>query len=403
MCAQRNAWDDDPEADAPPDERPFGTRPFGARPFGTRPFGTRPFGTRPFGTRPFGTRPFGTRPFGTRPFGTRPFGTRPFGTRDDEQGGGGPDPAEWSADIAELFCAMSATVRLGARIVCDVDSLPIPNRRVDAVYVAPPERIDSAADLLDAETRNTEPAQVGQRATALNRARVSTGRRVLRPSERELTVQIAVRNSLVPAFERHPEVADALKQDIARALVFAADSAFLHGTGADSEPEGITEFIDGLEHGDDDDALELARAILNQLRVVEPRRFENPGWVLAPATLDELTRLPTGEHGSAAEASTRTLDATRLLELDGLDGGMLLGYPFLVSRAAAEEDGASRIYFSSDWTEAWIAAGSDLVSVDFSTDASFATDSTIIRAVMSHDFVVRRPGLFTYTAQRAPR
>jgi hypothetical protein len=377
MCAQRNAWDDDPEADAPPDERPFGTRPFG-------------------------TRPFGTRPFGTRPFGTRPFGTRPFGTRDDEQGGGGPDPAEWSADIAELFCAMSATVRLGARIVCDVDSLPIPNRRVDAVYVAPPERIDSAADLLDAETRNTEPAQVGQRATALNRARVSTGRRVLRPSERELTVQIAVRNSLVPAFERHPEVADALKQDIARALVFAADSAFLHGTGADSEPEGITEFIDGLEHGDDD-ALELARAILNQLRVVEPRRFENPGWVLAPATLDELTRLPTGEHGSAAEASTRTLDATRLLELDGLDGGMLLGYPFLVSRAAAEEDGASRIYFSSDWTEAWIAAGSDLVSVDFSTDASFATDSTIIRAVMSHDFVVRRPGLFTYTAQRAPR
>src|SRR5947208_14232613 len=156
MCAQRNAWDDDPEGDASPDERPFGTRPFGTRPFGTRPFGTRPFGTRPFGTRPFGTRPFGTRPFGTRPFGTRPFGTRPFGTRpfgtrDDEPGDDGLDPAQWSTDVAELFCAMSATVRLGARIVYDVENLLIPNRRVEAVYVAPPDQLHSAAELLGAE------------------------------------------------------------------------------------------------------------------------------------------------------------------------------------------------------------------------------------------------------------
>src|SRR5690349_12221191 len=128
MCAQRSAWDDDPEGDAPSEERPFGTRPFG-----TRPFGTRPFGTRPFGTRPFGTRPFGTRPFGTRPFGTRPFGTRPFGTRDDEEGGDSLHPAQWSADVADLFCAMSATVRLGARIVYDAENLLVPNRRVDAL------------------------------------------------------------------------------------------------------------------------------------------------------------------------------------------------------------------------------------------------------------------------------
>jgi hypothetical protein len=405
MCAQRNAWDDDPEADGPPGERPFGTRPFGTRPFGTRPFGTRPFGTRPFGTRPFGTRPFGTRPlgtrpFGTRPFGTRPFGTRPFGTRDDDQGGDGLDPAEWSTDIAELFCAMSATVRLGARIVYDVDNLLIPNRRVDAVYVAPPDRINSAADLLDAEQRDTEPA-AARGATAAG-ARVSTGQRVLRPSEHELSVQIVVRNSLIGAIERHPDVADALKQDIARALVFEADGAFLHGTGADSTPEGITEFSSELKHGSDDNALQLARAILTLLRVEEPKRFENPGWVIDPATLDELARLPTAEHESAAEINTRTLDATRLLELDGLDGGMLLGYPFIVSRAAAGADKKSRIYFSSDWTEAWIAAGSDLVSVDFSTDAGFTTDSTVVKAVMNHDFVVRRPGLFTFTAERPP-
>jgi hypothetical protein len=408
MCAQRNAWDDDPEGDASPDERPFGTRPFGTRPFGTRPFGTRPFGTRPFGTRPFGTRPFGTRPFGTRPFGTRPFGTRPFGTRpfgtrDDEPGGDGLDPAQWSTDVAELFCAMSATVRLGARIVYDVENLLIPNRRVEAVYVAPPDQLDSAAELLGAEESDQEPAAAGQRAAALADARVTAGQRVLRPSEHELAVQIVVRNSLIRAVERHPDVAEALKQDIARALVYTADSAFLHGRQEQAAPAGIIEFGFELEHGANDNALELARALLRRLRVEAPRRFENPGWVIDPATLDELARLPTAAHESAAERDTRTLDATRLLESDGFDGGMLLGYPFIVSRAATGARRRSRMYFSSDWTEAWIAAGSDLVCVDFSTAAGFSTDSTIVKAVMNHDFVVRRPGLFAFTDERRPR
>ena len=394
MCAQRNTWDDDPEADAPPGERPFGTRPFGTRPFGTRPFGTRPFGTRPFGTRPFGTRPFGTRPFGTRPFGTRPFGTRPFGTRDDDAGDGGLDPAEWSAEIAELFCAMSATVRLGARIVYDVRELLIPKRRIDAVYLAPPDKLDTKEELLAAEEDGEKPAAAGSDDTARSQARVSAGQRILRPSQHELTVQIVVRNSLIRAVERHPDVAEALKQDIARALVFAADSAFLHGDGARSTPAGITAFAEEFDDTSTD-PLELARAILTQFRVDAPKRFESPGWILDPATLDQLTRL------DVPGADTKTLDGTRLLELDGFDGGILLGYPFVVSRAATHGD-VHRIYFSSDWTEAWIGAGSDLVTVDMSSEADFAEDSTIVKAVMNHDFVVRRPGLFTYTGKRDP-
>jgi capsid protein len=397
MCAQRNDWNEDPEADPPPGERPFGTRPFGTRPFGTRPFGTRPFGTRPFGTRPFGTRPFGTRPFGTRPFGTRPFGTRPFGTRpfgtrDNEPGDDGLDPAEWSAEIAELFCAMSATVRLGARIVYDVRELLIPKRRIDAVYLAPPDKLDTKEELLAAEGDGEEPAAAGDDPpTARSQARVSAGQRILRPSRHELTVQIVVRNSLIRSVERHPDVAEALKQDIARALVFAADSAFLHGDGARSTPAGITAFSDGLVNASTN-PLELARAILTQFRVDMPKRFESPGWILDPATLDRLTRL------DVPGADTNTLDGTRLLELDGVDGGILLGYPFVVSRAATDGE-VSRIYFSSDWTEAWIGAGSDLVTVDMSSEADFAEDSTIVKAVMNHDFVVRRPGLFTYTGK----
>ena len=268
--------------------------------------------------------------------------------------------------------------------------------------LAPPDRLETKEALLAAEGDGDGEKPDGKKAakaggdapaTARRKARVSAGQRILRPSEHELTVQIVVRNSLIRAVERHPDVAEALKQDIARALVFAADSAFLHGDGNQSTPEGITAFAQGLRI-DSTDPLEVARAILWHLRVNAPKRFESPGWILDPATLDALTRL------EVPGTDTRTLDDTRLLELDGLDGGMLLGYPFVVSRAATEGD-VSRIYFSSDWTEAWIGAGSDLVTVDMSSEADFAEDSTIVKAVMNHDFVVRRPGLFTFT--EAPR
>ena len=405
MCAERSTWEDDMQGDAPPGERPFGTRPFGTRPFGTRPFGTRPFGTRPFGTRPFGTRPFGTRPFGTRPFGTRPFGTRPFGTRpfgtrEDDQADGSLDPAAWSADISELFCAMSATVRLGARIVCDVDELLIPARPVSAHYLPRPEAMDSFESLVEAESDHHPPdAAIGAADAA--RLRIPVGQRTLKPRDHVLAVQVVVPNSLVRTVVRYPEVADALKQDIARALALEADRAFLHGRPGELEPAGITEFSKVLSTASGN-ALAVARQILRHLRLDTRAPFENPGWVFDPATLQELTRLHTAASVPAAEKDTKTLDATRLLELDGVDGGMLLGYPFVVTRAAVE-DKKSRIYFSSDWSEAWIGAGSDLVGVDFSTDADFVTDNTIVKAVMRHDFVVRRPGAFTFTGPRTPK
>ena len=88
-------------------------------------------------------------------------------------------------------------------------------------------------------------------------------------------------------------------------------------------------------------------------------------------------------------------DTTRLLAYDGRDGGTLLGYRFLVS-AAAMDGGVNRMYFSSDWTEAWVAADRELVTIDVSTDAHFETDETVVRAVMHHDFAVRRPEFFVF-------
>jgi hypothetical protein len=364
----------------------YGMRPM--RQYGMRPLG-RQYGMRPLG-RQYGMRPI--RQYGMRPI--RQYGMRPVEAEDDA---GYLDPAEWSAEIAERFCAMSATVRLGARVVCDIDDLLIPARQVRAVYLEPPEAMTNASDLAAAES-DGDPPDAAARAAAVRNARIPAGQRTLRPREHELSVQLGVRNSLVQAIAKHPEVADALKSDIARALAVRADSAFLHGGGGRYAPVGITAFSDPAGSMATS-PFALARDILEQFRTgPQPRRFENPGWILDPATLDTLTRMPTDRN---TEGDTKTLDATRLLELDGADGGLLLGYPFVVTRAATEKDGG-RLYFSSDWSEAWIGAGSDLVSVEFSSEADFAKDSTIVKAVMHHDFVVRRPSLFTYTDPIVP-
>jgi HK97 family phage major capsid protein len=132
--------------------------------------------------------------------------------------------------------------------------------------------------------------------------------------------------------------------------------------------------------------------MVRQLRNVDRVRFAKPGWVIDVRTLEALT--------TSTDGLGRTLDATRLLVLDDADGGFLLGYPFVATTAAREgstRNPKSRMYFSADWSEAWIGIDQHLVSVDFSTETAFTTDETIVRAVMHHDFVVRTPRLFAFT------
>jgi hypothetical protein len=72
--------------------------------------------------------------------------------------------------------------------------------------------------------------------------------------------------------------------------------------------------------------------------------------------------------------------------------------------SAATEDaaaGKTRIHLSSDWSEAWIGVEHEPVTVSISVDAEFQSDETVIRAVMNHDFLLRRPGYFLY-ADRDP-
>jgi Phage capsid family len=401
--------------------RPVGMRPVGMRPVGMRPVGMRPVGMRPVGMRPVGMRPVGMRPVGMRPVGMRPVGMRPVGMRDDgtdeDAGTGGYlDPEEWSADVSGLFCEHSAVLRLGGRLAHDVTELPIsqwPSR--NAQYVPPAVPIDPRPD--------GNPAAAGQdlaenAAAPQPRAAQADAQlffRRLQPRSRELTLRVAVRNRLVRSIAEHPELAWALKEDIARALASRADAGFLHGDPSDADEPGQVRGITQtgrvrVEFGADEDLLQTARAMVASLRRTRGIEFRDAGWVLHPATLQALTELATVDgrvmSGKGTASSLDAFGAGQLLAQDGTDGGVLLGYPFVVTEAAAdsprEDPRNSRMYFSSDWGAAWVSATSPLVEIDCSGDVRFNQDETVVRAIMHHDFAVSRPEFFTYTDPPVP-
>jgi Phage capsid family len=342
-------------------------------------FGDRPAGMRPAGMRPAGMRPAGMRPAGMRPAGMRPAGMRPAGMRDDDDMRDRLDPDEWSADIAELFCAYSAVIRSGARLVLGEFDLIVPSESLRGVPEYLPRPVETSPD-------GEEPDELGDaqndlvQAAGASRASLTTRR--MRPRDNELTLSLVVRDQLVRALVEHPEIAWALKEDIARALALRADERFLQDIATPRN-----QFAPGRG------PLETTRAMVAALRADRRVHFANAGWILDPSALDALTNaltrnaLRTNGNGTSLDS----LASGQLLAHDGADGGTLLGYPFIVSTAAG-----GRIYFSSDWSEAWIGADPGLVSIQVSADARFQTDETIVRAVAHHDLVVRRSWFFTH-------
>jgi capsid protein len=370
----------------------------------------RPAGMRPAGMRPAGMRPAGMRPAGMRPAGMRPAGMRPAGMRPYDESTGYLDPEEWSEDVAALFCEYSAVLRLGGRLACEVTELPIsawplPNAQYvpESLAIDPDEVVDEAmaAERIDENDATAE--------MVADEAQTTLFYRRLQPRSHELTIRIVMRNRLVRSLLQHPELAWSLKQDVAYALARRADAGFLHGNPDDDGPaevRGIRHTGRAIPEPDADaDVLKAARAMVTRLRSSRGIRFENPGWVLHPSTLDALTNALTVDAQTTSDkAAATSLDAIgsgALIAQDGTDGGALLGYPFVVTEAAADDPAAddreSRMYFSSDWSAAWVSAVDPLVEVDFSGDIRFDQDETVVRAIMHHDFALSRPDFFIYT------
>ena len=328
-----------------------------------RPFGPKPFGPKPFGPKSFGLRPFGPKPFGPKPFGPKPFGPKPFGAGDAD--GGFLDPEAWGADIAELVCERSAVIRLGATLISSERgrSVPVPVFEVAADFTA------AGAEL--------EPKKESEKVVEI------------RPGEWRLSAAVGVSPRVLGAVAAKPELAYTLKAHLAARLADRADEAFLQGAAVGLK--GIARRMDPAPYGED--RLKAVRELVAEVRS-GGHPFRNPGWILAPDKLNELTELLTadGWHEGGNEAA-RTLDSHGLLRLDGLDGGAFLGFPFLSSAAAG-----STIYFAADWQEAWIGLEEYFVSV-FAEPAS--EDRVVVRASMPLDFALRTTGGFAHLGVEA--
>ena len=283
-------------------------------------------------------------------------------------------------------------IRLGARLVFDVDDLPVPVTSLqDApVYLPPSVLPDPNEHKADAAIRTVQLNAVTEAVSkAVRTSNTTLVPRRLRPHAHELMAQVAMRNRLGRTVGRHPDVAWSLKEDIAYALAIGADQGFLHGHGGPG-PVGITD-KKKLQFNSDRASLATVRKMVGKVRRTKNPRFVNAGWVLHPRALEALS-----EDLAAARPSA----AGQALTHDGADGGTLLGYPFVLSAAAAEdqdEDAATRIYSSSDWGEAWIAAAHPLVTIEVSRDVHFDRDETVVRAITQHDFKLRTAPYFTYT------
>jgi HK97 family phage major capsid protein len=272
------------------------------------------------------------------------------------------DPAQWGAVVSTLFYERSAVLRLGARLVAAEHKVPLPViDRTTSDYLQPGQDIPEVQD----------------------------GGGGVDPTANKLGAVVRISSERFGVALENPEVTALLLEDLAEALALRADRAFLQGDGK-SKPQGIKGAKGVQDVKTKGDELATAREILRRLRQRPDVVFRNPGWVLSPITVDALTKNPKLPSGNP-------LDASPLLQADGSDGGTLIGYPFVTSEAASD-GGTPAMFFSADWGEAWIAAYRGLATVDISTDAAFGQDDVLIRAVMRHDFNLRRPTFFVFSS-----
>jgi HK97 family phage major capsid protein len=299
-------------------------------------------------------------------------------------------PVEYSKTIVELIRARSAVMRMGPTIVpvkkeLDVTSLA---SGATAYYVA-----ENAAIPYSEQTF----AQ-----TAL-----------LRP--KDLAALVAISDRLLNDAD-NPSAEEIIRRDLAEVLALREDLAFLRGSGTAAEPLGIRN-TSGLTaapslgtNGGTPSFDNLKDVVANLRGLNAP--FQRPGWVFHPRTINTLEKVKDSTGRYLADAGLLTFDPTG-------GGGTLLGMPFAtttqipVNVTTGTSTDTSEIYFSSDWNDAWVGSNTEL-EIDFDSSATYTPDGgttwissfqnrqTVFRAVVRHDFALRRPQLFSVMAGVRP-
>jgi HK97 family phage major capsid protein len=299
-----------------------------------------------------------------------------------DSSGGYLVPAEVSRDVLMGLRARSAVMRMGPTIVPLKKSLDVVSLSTgaSAVYLA-----------------ENAPIPVSEQ-TFVQSA-------LLTP--KELAALVPVSDRLLRDADDNPSIEQIVRTDLAEVLALRGDLAFLRGTGTGGEPRGIRN-TPGLtpppsmgtngRQATFDDLKEVVAALRN---VNAP--FSRPGWVFHPRTIGTLEKFKDADGHYLAETGLLTFDATG-------GGGSLLNFPFRtttqipINLSVGSSSDCSEIYFSSDWTEAWVGEEDEL-RISVSGEATYWTGSDwvsafqsrqhLFRATWTHDLGLRRPSLFT--------
>jgi len=293
-------------------------------------------------------------------------------------------PQQVASEVMRLLRARSAVARLGPRVVPVARTLAVTSISTGAAayYIA-----EGGAIPISEPTFAQTP--------------------LLTP--KELAALVPVSNRLLRDAAISPAVEQVLREDLAEIMALRQDLAFIQGTGTGGEPRGIVN-ADGLtpapslgpDGGTPD--FDSLKSMVGSLRE-QNAPFRQPGWIFHPRTLGVLERLKDTTGRYLADAGLLTFDPTG-------GGGTLLGYAFATTTqiptnlTVGDSADTSYVIFGSDWQEAWIGENESLV-IEASNDATYTTDGgtswvsawqnrqTVFRAVMVHDFALRRPQLFS--------
>jgi HK97 family phage major capsid protein len=290
-------------------------------------------------------------------------------------------PPEFSEEIVKLLRARSAVMALGPRIVAVKKELDVTSisSGSSAAYVA-----------------ENAPIPVSEMTFAQQA--------LLRP--KELAALVPISNRLLRDAVDSPDVEQVIREDLAEVLALRADLAFIEGTGTGGEPKGIRNTAgttSGPSFGTNGrtPTFDDLKAVVASLRALNAP-FMRPGWLFHPRLLATLE--------TVKDTTGRYLADSDLLTFDAIGGGgTLLGFPFRTSGqiptniTTGSSSDTSYIIFSSDWQEAWVGENETLtieVSAEAAYDAgsglvsAFQNNQSLFRAIIAHDFALRRPQLF---------
>ena len=297
-------------------------------------------------------------------------------------------PVEVSAEIVGLIRAASVVMSMGVTIVPVAKEMSVTSLSsgATAYYTAENSQIPVSEETFT--------------QTAL-----------LRP--KDLTAMVPVSLRLLQDAD-NPSVEQIVRRDLSQVMALRADLGFLQGTGTSSEPLGIRNWSGltaapslGINGGTP--TFSTFKEMVQNLRAINAP-FRRPGWVMSPRTLGTIEAIQETSGGSPTGRYLANDPA--LLTIDPTGGTFtLLGYPGRTSGqvpnslTTGTSANTSYVVFSSDWDEAYVGENTAL-QIDVSTEATyldsgsnwvsaFQNKQAVFRALIRHDFALRRPALFS--------